>query len=428
MTNPATEFHLTITALSPVHIAAGSELVEGFDFVCDTKKQIAYIVNDEAALLLAEQKLDRRKEQIKRKISEFAAKPARQQTEQEERKIRSEADEEKQLRKDLFRSLTLDDLMSERRRLLSPRDLEENPEIAGQQLVRYALRGALSDGNRINEHIKDAFGRAYIPGSSLKGAIRTALGWQELGAQKLAVERPERDKKKADDRYEHMLFTADKHASDRINDVNLDVFRALRVGDSTPLADALFLAPLRIQKQSRQGGPDFDVLNVEAIQEGSQFQANIHLDEYMLGPEPEKERGLNYAAKGTVLRQFAAACKARGEQLLREEMAFARERKLDSLVRFYDGLIKDAQALGPTSFMLQLGWGAGWNSKTYGSRLRADAPQFAAIVNEYKLQPQRKSLFAEGDLFPATRKLVLKGDIPMFPLGWVRVDVEEVTR
>ena len=36
-----------------------------------------------AALLLAEQKLDRRKEQIKRKISEFAAKPARQQTEQD---------------------------------------------------------------------------------------------------------------------------------------------------------------------------------------------------------------------------------------------------------------------------------------------------------------------------------------------------------
>ena len=78
--------------------------------------------------------------------------------------------------------------------------------------------------------------------------------------------------------------------------------------------------------------------------------------------------------------------------------------------------------------MLQLGWGTGWHSKTFDDRLSEDAPLFAEIVRTHGLKGNKSRTFTEGDLFPATRKLVLEGEQSAAPLGWVRVDVAEVQR
>ena len=426
-----TAFNLTITALSPVHIASGSQIAEGYDFIADKEQQVVHVVNDEAALLLADQKLNQRAQQTKKLVTEFSNSPPKQkqQAEKKEQELRGRIADEKRFREELFRSLTLTDLIDEKRRLLTLRDLRENPEIEGQPLVRYTLRGQLSNGNSINEQIKDVFGRAYIPGSSLKGAIRTALGWQLFKEHGLQARPPQGsgrpNSKTADDEYETRLFTI---AGDG-NAVNRDVWRGLRVSDSTPLDDALMLAPIRISKQARPGQEPFDVLNVEAIPKDSQTTATIHLDEYLLGPLPQRERGLNYAAKADALRGFAAACRERGAALIDAELAYYRERNDRPLLqRFYQDLQGQAHALPETSFMLQLGWGTGWHSKTFDDRLSENAPLFAEIVDAYRLQPQRKQPFAEGDLFPATRKLVLEGMQSAAPLGWVRVDVNEVVR
>ena len=47
-------------------------------------------------------------------------------------------------------------------------------------LFRYVLRGtprSEAEGAQLREQIKDVFDRPYLPGSSLKGALRTALAW-----------------------------------------------------------------------------------------------------------------------------------------------------------------------------------------------------------------------------------------------------------
>ena len=45
----------------------------------------------------------------------------------------------------------------------------------GSPFVRYALPGAPQATREIRECVKDALDRPYIPGSSLKGALRTVL-------------------------------------------------------------------------------------------------------------------------------------------------------------------------------------------------------------------------------------------------------------
>ena len=423
-----TAFNLTITALSPVHIASGSQIAQGYDFVFDEQAKMVYVINEEIAFALAQRKLDSKVAGWKKRVTAFENRPTRQQSEKDRATLLQEGSGNRELEKRFERGLTLEDMLDEKRRLITWREIRENSEVEGQSLVRYRLRGQLNlqDGNSINEQIKDVFGRAYIPGSSLKGAIRTALGWQLFKEHGLQARPPQGsgrpNSKTADDEYETRLFTI---AGDG-NAVNRDVWRGLRVSDSTPLDDALMLAPIRISKQARPGQEPFDVLNVEAIPKDSQTTATIHLDEYLLGPLPQRERGLNYAAKADALRGFAAACRERGAALIDAELAYYRERNDRPLLqRFYQDLQGQAHALPETSFMLQLGWGAGWHSKTFDDRLSENAPLFAEIVDAYRLQPQRKQPFTEGDLFPATRKLVLEGMQSAAPLGWVRVDVKE---
>lgn len=417
-----TTFHLTLTALSPVHIGTGSQLARGYDFLYDQKQSVAYVIHDEAALLLAEQKLNRRRELIKRKAAEYEAKPRRQQTKEDKRNILNDARDEKRLREALFRSLTLEDLISEKHRLLSYKELQDGKEVDGLPLVRYQLRGDLGNSDFINEHIKDVHGSAYMPGSSLKGAFRTAVAWQRLGEDAPRLARPGDKPKQADNEIEERLFVVEDTGS-RVNDVNRDVWRALRVSDSSAIATPMELVSINIQQPDRTGKPAFTVVNVEAIPAESRCTATLHLDSYLLGPQPQQQRGLDYRKKGAALEQVVAACKAHGAHLLAQEEAFFRTRAdRPQLQRFYQHLRQ--LALGEQSFLMQIGWGTGWHSKTYDDRLQQDGAWFADAVKAYRMQLQRRR-FDEGDVFPSTRKLALQGGYPAFPLGWVRVDVTE---
>ncbi|MEN3009709.1 MAG: RAMP superfamily CRISPR-associated protein, partial [Candidatus Bipolaricaulaceae bacterium] len=57
------------------------------------------------------------------------------------------------------------------------------------ELVRYALPGKPQGPKEIRECVKDAQDRPYLPGSSLKGALRTVLLWQAWKAQGLTLAR-----------------------------------------------------------------------------------------------------------------------------------------------------------------------------------------------------------------------------------------------
>ena len=134
-----TVYKVSLQTLSPVHIGDGNELRQGFDFM--VRGNATYRLNEDAIL----------------QAKENLVRPDRAGHYPTPGALLSEADYER------------------------------------DGYFRYILRGAARSGKmdaRVKSFIKDVYDRPYIPGSSLKGALRTALawtGWSEVGLPGLPV-------------------------------------------------------------------------------------------------------------------------------------------------------------------------------------------------------------------------------------------------
>ena len=125
---------------------------------------------------------------------------------------------------------------------------------------------------------------------------------------------------------------------------------------------------------------------------------------------------------------LAQTCRARARDLIAGERAYFAAFPDDAaeVSRFYQSLDEQLDALGPRAFLLPVGWGAGWRSKTLDTRLRANPVAFVKVVQDFELKKKYKSAqYQPGGSFPDTRKLALAGDRPSRPLGWLRVELGE---
>jgi CRISPR/Cas system CSM-associated protein Csm5 (group 7 of RAMP superfamily) len=100
------------------------------------------------------------------------------------------------------------------------------------------------------------------------------------------------------------------------------------------------------------------------------------------------------------------------------------------IVRFYRQLLDFD--LAPNQAFMQIGWGAGWDGKTFWTHLQQDTPLFEQLIKDFSLQ--RKSREAPprrlGDPFPSSRRVVVTARqgafAPAAPLGWVLVELEKM--
>jgi CRISPR-associated protein Csm5 len=94
------------------------------------------------------------------------------------------------------------------------------------------------------------------------------------------------------------------------------------------------------------------------------------------------------------------------------------------VTRFYTSLRQRLEQADRFTFLLPLGWGAGWRAKTLDDRLR-DSPErdtaFAGLVRRHQLKKHKSEMFKPGDLFPDTRKIIVRGNMPWRPMGWIEV-------
>jgi CRISPR-associated protein Csm5 len=285
-------------------------------------------------------------------------------------------------------------------------------------LFRYTLLGepsARTPGSKVREQIKDVYDRLYLPGSSLKGALRTVLAWGFYVSEKrrpdLGALGPSRTW--AAQPLERDIFGANP---------NRDWLRALRVEDSQPVDPAghLLLAAIRVYpttKVEAEGGLDVDV---EAIKATTVFHTELIVDEYGFG-EQTAER-LGWQGKRNWLDRLPELARELAQDRLQIEASFFKEADITTVPRqFYSRLLELADGLPENEFVIQLGWGTGWESKTLGSKLlRQDEQAFERLLSTYHMT---KELDREpGDPFPTSRHLVLdQNREPAVPLGWTQV-------
>ncbi len=279
------------------------------------------------------------------------------------------------------------------------------------RLFPYVLSGDPGVGE-VRSFIKDPWLRPYVPGSSLKGALRTVVLWsiwRERG-ERIDLRRLDRRREWAAQPVERAWLGRDPHH---------DLLRALRVGDGTPLSPGEALAIVRavVQVGPRQGAP----IALEALRPGVTWAAALSIDEGLL---EVGERRLGWEGLGKYLRSLAAAARNFALDRIRREQAWAQAHGLPSLQAFYADLRRRLDAMRSEkapAFLLRVGWGGGWESKTLG-REPFDEAAFEELLRRY-IRPRGNR--RPGDPFPRSRRLVIDPqERPLRPFGWVEVRME----
>ncbi|HIE38648.1 MAG TPA: type III-A CRISPR-associated RAMP protein Csm5, partial [Anaerolineales bacterium] len=137
MADLRTEWTVEVETLSPLHIGSGTELMLGYDLVPHQGR--TYRVDEDALLEAMLVRAEERGTDAVNRV--LMGRPAAE--------------------------------------LLTPSDFDDSA------LFRYVLQGepGKTEG-RVPEQIKDVYDRPYLPGSSLKGALRTLLAWGIYAGQK----------------------------------------------------------------------------------------------------------------------------------------------------------------------------------------------------------------------------------------------------
>lgn len=362
-------FNVTLTPLSPVHIGDGGELRQGFDFM--PYNGHTYRLNEDAVLQAksAELKLDR-----------FGKYPLPGTL------LKTDAD-------------------------------YDNPDF-----FRYVLRGVPRSSKvdaRVKSCIKDVYDRPYIPGSSLKGALRTALAWTGWEEVNPSLERASlgRTRSWAAQPLERKFFGGNP---------NEDLLRALQVGDLSGPQEAgegLMLINAQVLTRQNAGTP----VELEALRPEINLHGVIHIDDSLFSPMAESR--LHFSNRRHWLDELLPRAQehslARAAQLAEW---FDQAEGCERIARFYHQI-----AALPTAqnwAVIQLGWGTGWDGMTFGTHLQRDKRLFEQIVSDYHLSKVgRGAPRSVGDPFPRSKRvaMVLKQGVehPAAPLGWVKLEFEK---
>jgi CRISPR-associated protein Csm5 len=300
-------------------------------------------------------------------------------------------------------------------KLLSERDFT-NPA-----LFRYVLRGSPRSKKvdaRIKTFIKDVHDLPYIPGSSLKGALRTALawtGWDEVNP-KLERSAIGRSKSWAAQPLERQLFGRDP---------NHDLLRVLHVSDlagpQVP-GEGLALVNAQVLTLKSAGSP----IELEALTGNRQLTGSLTIDETLFAAWAEGE--LHFSDRRQWLEELAARAQAHSLRRITELLQwFERADNASSIAGFYRQLA--GLQLPPNQALLQLGWGSGWDGKTFWTHLLKEKQLFEQLVSDFRMHkaapgsPPRKI----GDPFPRSKRavMVVKDGIarPAAPFGWVLIEL-----
>ncbi len=366
-----TTYKLTLQILTPIHIGNGEELRLGFDFVIYNGR--TWRLDDDAIL------------------------------------------EAK------WRQMGLD--QPGRSRYPLPGEVLMEQDFTNEALFRYVLRGAprsRRNDARLKSYIKDPYDRPYIPGSSLKGALRTALAWTGWDEIRPRLDRSAIGNRRswAGQRLERKLFGKDP---------NHDLLRALQVSDLHGDLDpntALAVVNAQVLTRHSLQSP----IELEALLPNHTLTGALKIDDFLFTSLAERQ--LHFRSRkrwlGELLRRVQRHSRARIARLMRWfEQAEGAEKVANFYRQLYNLNLPSHQAL------VQIGWGSGWDGKTFWTHLQADEYLFKKLMRDFRLQHRRNrnaSPTAPKD-FPVSRRVVTTGskETPKIaaPFGWAIITLEK---
>lgn len=271
----------------------------------------------------------------------------------------------------------------------------------------------------VRRFLKDGRGRPYLAGSSLKGALRTAI-LATLDRSRLPS--PDTVHKKD---FAKAVRNLDGH------DAHHKITRMLQVSDSIPLLpdESLGVAEIRFfnlgfdckplwkdfsSRKNKKAFQDAKGIFVEIVKPGKTFTIQMAVDSFLLDKNVRKASGIQSCSP---LNSPAGLCRAvnrHSMNIAELEENFFRKYKQNNVADFYTRLKRKIEDISESEncCIVRLAWGSGWIGMT-GGWLTGRALDAVRGKN---------NLGKKGhQVFPKTRRLAMKDGVPVLPLGWVKI-------
>lgn len=280
----------------------------------------------------------------------------------------------------------------------------------------------------------------YLPGSSLKGALRSAFLRSRLvdnpqeqqraaGLVRQGMEGYRPNPKRADDALEQAIFGKDQHH---------EWVRLFQISDTLAIPPVnLWATEVRILSIRGQGaGMHLDwkgwrpgkptTLHPEVIRPGAILNARLTILDELLSPVAAQE--LRFPAKRGTVKNLLLECNRVAKEQLIQEWTFADATRWQDGQKFYGWMVEQLEkAAKSNACLLRLGWGAGFDDKTITDLLDDDT--FEDVLDQYRLtvgRPERKLSNPPLDkpFSPKSRKVALDKKNRWVPMGWIKVEIQ----
>jgi len=277
--------------------------------------------------------------------------------------------------------------------------------------ARPGLRG-------FSPHIKDLEHRPYIPGSEIKGAVRTSVLYAVLGEEdrrKAFLEKVEElkgyrelSRRNLERKLEDLTSGVEGNLRGAKNDAKYDLLKFVSVSDSEPMTSE----NLRIEVLRSEGTSRYTRTFLEVLAEGAEASFYVRVD----GLPDVGRLGLEALKNWLSLDRLLEACYERSKDILEEEGRYFKDQGaiLDQISR-----LKEENE--PSSPLLRLGWGQGFLSTTVDLRVKQADPE---LYEEGIREPisRLRNWRTRKDNFPKTRRVIVdRKDRPVSLLGWVKL-------
>ena len=399
------KYLLTIKTLTPLHIGSGSKLREDFDFFLHDGS--VYFVNQGALYALLLDNL------IKKLGEEKAGQSIRQIS---GKKI-------SELIK--FKHCSIDQLVDPQNRVVRNR-------ISADAFLDKGL-----SQRELSVLLKSVENEPYLPGSSIKGSLRSSF-FRFLNPDKIEINYRENrgryDSRVADDILERKKFLARQNVSWR-EFPHYDIWRGVQITDtSTCKSDQIKLACASVYPLKESQNLD---LYLEVIPEETTFQASLALDAWLFleasnrGTQQGHQTGYSEEHLKS-FREMPASIYEDSKELLRQEIRFIQhlqsEHRVDDIdqlrmtISHFDAIAR--MPVKPNEFITTMGFGTGWLAKTLGHHLQEQLSdeQFDEMVSRFELG---RGNWKRNHVIPTTRMIVTTDTVERAPLGWVKVTMDE---
>lgn len=286
---------------------------------------------------------------------------------------------------------------------------------------RIAIDGEIKK-NQLRRFLSTS-GLPYVPGSTIKGAIRTAVLFDWIMNSRAGRKQLQEIKVLTEKRFRRDL---QKTAVERncFGPISRDTFRFLRISDTeTAPSSAICVSEIRhlslypstiVNKNTRYRKAEIPQWN-ELLRSGATTTFSISLE------QPRERTGFSFFDEQKLAELFTIINRFSRESCLRElDELEERPQEFNRIYSFYEQLESQLGSLGESEAIIRLGGGKTWFDNSIGLALDSEEFGEESLFGEYL------NLLKIGRLpFPSTRSVTVSDGRPQLPLGWVKLSINQ---